>query len=227
MGEGARDHPRHYVVLGHVVPGHGREWLRPLPPLVLTWRFVVRFVSPKGQRIVVVHEDWEILASGQPRVKAPGYTVEFKQGANAHDRDVARQSFTWTGTQRDESGHPIDPIEQDRVWVFDTGSIENAHLKETVEKALTQSPEFGREYVLVEAEHVPAPYAKYDEHRKTIGRRTVEHAIADITAAYEAGGFDIDQAIAYEQLNGASADILAALEGLRATAEPQQELVNA
>lgn len=188
----------------------------------------MRFVSPKGQRIVVVHEDWEILASGQPRVKAPGYTVEFKQGANAHDRDVARQSFTWTGTQRDESGHPIDPIEQDRVWVFDTGGIENAHLKETVEKALTQSPEFGREYVLVEAEHVPAPYAKYDEHRKTIGRRTVEHAIADITATYETAGFDLGLAIAYERENGNDPQVVAALEALTApVVEAEEELVSA
>ena len=186
----------------------------------------MRFISPKGQRFIALHDDWEILASGQPRIKKPGYTVEFKQGANAHDREVAKKSFHWTGTQMDQSGQPLDPVyDQDKVWVFDSGSIENPELRKQVEDALTSNPEFGREFILIEPEKVAAPYAKYDEHRKIQGRRTIDHAVADITAAYEAVGFDIDAAIAYEHANGGSDDVVAALNALRPAEAPQPELV--
>lgn len=68
--------------------------------------------------------------------------------------------------------------------------------------------------ILVEKPRLVAPYPKYDQHRKIAGRRTAEHVIADITAAYEATGFNVGDAVAYEQENGGDPAVVAALEGL-------------
>lgn len=79
-----------------------------------------------------------------------------------------------------------------------------------------------RGYLAVEPEKLKAPYPMYDKHRKVSGRRTVEHAIKDITAAYESAGFDVDAAVAYEQENGNDPSVVAALLGLK-DARPEVE----
>jgi hypothetical protein len=73
--------------------------------------------------------------------------------------------------------------------------------------------------VLVEKARLAPPYPMYDKHRKTVGKRTVEHAIADIVAAYESAGFDVEHAVAYERENGNSAEVIAALNALIETPE--------
>lgn len=78
-------------------------------------------------------------------------------------------------------------------------------------------------YVQAEKPKLPAPYRNYDAHRKTVGKRTIEHVIADITATFEAAGFDIDAAAAYEAENGNSPEVLAALAALKPAAEPEAE----
>lgn len=55
--------------------------------------------------------------------------------------------------------------------------------------------------VVIEPPKVDPPYAQYDKHRKTVGQRKFEQVTADIKAAYELAGFDLDQAVRYEQQN--------------------------
>jgi hypothetical protein len=83
------------------------------------------------------------------------------------------------------------------------------------------------DHVVVETPKVPAPYAKYDQHRKTAGRRTLEHVLADITTAYETSGFDLGQAVMYERENLNDPAVISALEALGAVAAETEELVEA
>lgn len=84
-------------------------------------------------------------------------------------------------------------------------------------------------YTTVERPKLPAPYPMYDKHRKVHGKRTVEHAIADITAAYETAGFSVDAAVAYELQEQADPQVLAALEALRPVEaeEPEEQVISA
>lgn len=93
--------------------------------------------------------------------------------------------------------------------------------RELIEAKLLSKPGI----VLIEPPRIPAPYAKYDQHRKVQGRRTVEHAIQDITAVYESAGFDVGAAVAYERQNLNDPAVIAALEELEAPAEVEEELV--
>ena len=68
--------------------------------------------------------------------------------------------------------------------------------------------------LVVEAPRVPAPYAKYDAHRRTQGQRKLEHVLADIAQTYEVAGFDVEQAVAYEQQNLADERVIEALRAL-------------
>lgn len=81
--------------------------------------------------------------------------------------------------------------------------------------------------VKIDVPRIPAPYAKYDEHRRVHGQRKVEHAIKDILEAYEQAGFDLDVAIGYEKQEGNNESVVAALEGLRNPVEEAEELIRA
>jgi hypothetical protein len=90
-----------------------------------------------------------------------------------------------------------------------------------IEAKLDKDPRIIR----IEAPKLTAPYPKYDLHRKTQGQRTVAHAIKDILATYESAGFDVQQAIAYERQELNDPEVIAALAGLDAPAEVEEELV--
>ncbi|HSE43807.1 MAG TPA: hypothetical protein VLA89_00605 [Gemmatimonadales bacterium] len=69
---------------------------------------------------------------------------------------------------------------------------------------------------------VDPPYAKYDQHRKTQGKRTLEHVLADIKNTFEVAGFSVEQALRYERDNLADAKVIEFLESL-ATEEEEAE----
>ena len=77
--------------------------------------------------------------------------------------------------------------------------------------------------LVVEEVKVLAPYGKYDQHRKTQGKRTLDHVLADITQTYELAGFDVGLAKAYEVQNLNDPKVLAALDGLVATDSVESE----
>jgi hypothetical protein len=82
--------------------------------------------------------------------------------------------------------------------------------------------------VLVTEVLVEAPYAKYDDHRKKQGKRTLEHVLADIGSTFELAGFDVGQAVAYEKQNGNDPRVLEFLGGLGSpVVEDSEELVRA
>jgi hypothetical protein len=70
-----------------------------------------------------------------------------------------------------------------------------------------------------------APYAKYDQHRRTHGRRTVETVIKDIQSVYESAGFDVPQAVRYERENLNDETVVAALEALESQTDEVEEQV--
>lgn len=53
-------------------------------------------------------------------------------------------------------------------------------------------------YPVVEPEKAPVPYPAYPKHRKIVGKRTLDHAAADIVAALLATGVDLDSVALYE-----------------------------
>lgn len=82
----------------------------------------------------------------------------------------------------------------------------------------------GNGFIVVEQPLVEAPYANYVKHRKVQGRRTIEHAIADIVGVHDAAGFNVDQAVLFEQQNADkdSPAVIAALQGMLAS-EPSPD----
>jgi hypothetical protein len=93
--------------------------------------------------------------------------------------------------------------------------------RQMIEAKLDKDPRIVR----IEAPKLTAPYQKYDAHRNIKGQRTVAHAIKDILATYEAAGFDVQHAIAYERQELNDPEVIAALVGLDAPAEVEEELV--
>lgn len=155
----------------------------------------------------------EVIAPKQRRVYA-----KFKRGtAPGWLREKALATFEF----RKRPGL-VDP----GAWVAYYDSIEDQVEKgwtdeerQVIEEKLSQHVNC----LKAEQERLAPPYGNYDKHRKTVGKRTIEHAIADILAAYESAGFDVHHAIAYEVENENNPQVIAALDGLLATEAPGVE----
>lgn len=81
--------------------------------------------------------------------------------------------------------------------------------------------------VLVEPPKINPPYSQYDKHRKLQGARKIEQVTADIKAAYELAGFDINQAVRYEQQNLNDPQIIDFLWSLAPAGIQEEELIEA
>lgn len=83
----------------------------------------------------------------------------------------------------------------------------------------------GNGFIVVDVPKVQAPYANYRKHRNVQGRRTIEHAIADIQAVFEQAGFDVGQAVEFEKQNPDkdTETVVAALLALQPVEEPEPE----
>lgn len=177
----------------------------------------MRFVSPYERfKIIAKHQDTEVLANGTSRVLAPGFIAEFSPtDVTDFEREVARKSFSFRGTMTTLGGEPIDPAEH-RISTFDSNVIQNAGLREEVEKFLLNHVDHGRDFIVADRPKLKAPWPTYD---------TV-HA-AKIAAKVAEDGYDVAEVIAYERENKNRPTVIEALEALAPTPEPEEELVNA
>jgi hypothetical protein len=195
----------------------------------------LRFLSPyRNYKLVAIGADWEPLPNGGTRINRPDHICEFSPwDAGDYERAIAKKHFHYGGTVRDPaSNRELDPVDdQHRVSVYDTAQMQDSKLRKEVEEAMLAHPALGSDYILIEQPTLAPPYAKYPEHRNVQGRRTISHAIQDITQAAKTmialGEFDVDAAVQYERANGNNAEVIAALEGLRPAPEPAEELVSA
>ena len=177
----------------------------------------MRFISPySAYRIIAKHQEVELLASGQPRVIAPGFTCEFRPDATDWERDVARETFSFTGAVTDEGGRDLDPIT--RVSSFDSSVIKNDVLRKEIEKRLLESDAYGHDYVMVEKPSLPPPWPTYDK-TKGGGRGLTTAAV--IAAKVEEDGHDVEATIAYERSNQNRSDVIEALEALTKVEEEE------
>lgn len=95
--------------------------------------------------------------------------------------------------------------------------------REMIEKKLLAQGDV----VVIDQPQVPAPYAQYDKHRTMKGQRKQEHVLADISSAYELAGFDIEQAVRYEQQNLNDQTVIEHLRSLAPTPAVSEPLIEA
>ncbi len=81
--------------------------------------------------------------------------------------------------------------------------------------------------ILIDEPQIPAPYNQYDKHRMMKGQRKQEHVLADISSAYELAGFDIEQAVRYEQQNLNDQTVIEHLRSLAPTPVVSEPLIEA
>lgn len=154
-----------------------------------------------------------------------GVNAQFKRGiAEPWALQVAKDTFEF------RKKPPEVPVEN---WAAYYDPIEDQHANSWDDDELAAVIEkLDQHHACIKIERpVPtAPYVLYDKHRSTKGKRTVAHAIKDITAAFELAGFDVGHAILYEQATLNDKTVLDALAGLGAVEEPtvvEEELIEA
>lgn len=180
-------------------------------------------------RIDIRPEVANFTPKGDPLPTSPALYIQFQPGGGPakNFRDLAdKLPGLWQGVGRDE-----DPYET-RIGWWDSNVAQVEHGwsdadREFVEAKILRIGD--PNVIVVEEPRVAAPYGRYDEHRRTQGRRTVEHVVADIQQTYALAGFDVDLAVLYEQQNLNDERVIAALYALvpeRASAEVE-ELISA
>ena len=176
----------------------------------------MRFISPiSAYRIVAKHQEVELLASGLPRVLAPGFTCEFRQsGVTDWEYQRARETFSFRGAVTDEGGRPLDPTT--RTSYFDTADISNPKLRDEVEQFLLTNAAHGHDFIMVEAPQDEPPWPNYAKVRQA-------KAIAE---QVEILGLDVGNVVVYEKEHENRESVVSALEAL-AVAEPEESLVKA
>lgn len=157
-----------------------------------------QMVSPKRRRVYV---DFV-------RGAAPAFAVEFAK-------------TVWPEMRK----KPAEISYERWLAFYDSVQAQNEHGWTDEEREAIESKLAAQGYVQVSKPKLPAPYPKYDTHRKTAGKRTLEHVIRDISAAFESTGFDVDLAVAYEAENGGSAEVIEALKALGAPETADEEQV--
>ena len=176
-------------------------------------------------RIDIRPERANYTPKGDPLPTTPPLYVEFQPGGSvpAHARELAEQlPGLWQGVGRDE-----DPYVTRLGW-WDSHAAQIDHGWSDEDRSFVEQRILAigdPNVMVVEVPRVPAPYAKYDAHRRTQGQRKLEHVLADIAQTYEVAGFDVEQAVAYEQQNLADERVLEALRAL--APEGAEELVKA
>jgi hypothetical protein len=90
--------------------------------------------------------------------------------------------------------------------------------REAIERVLSNHPHC----VKVERPRIQPPYPSYDKQRRVAGRRTIEHAIAEIVETVKSTGIDPELVISYEIENENDPQVIAAMEALKAE-EPEPE----
>jgi hypothetical protein len=171
--------------------------------------------------LIVIHQSVEILASGQHRVIAPGFTAEFRSGdVTTWEEDEARQHFTFRGTVTEEgSERPIDPIPS-RVGSFDTARIGDSKLRAEIEQKMLAHSDHGRDFRMVEKPQLAAPWPNYSKVKGGGAGRTTAKVISEQVQEL---GLDPADVMAYERDNANREEVLAALSKLEKLLEPVEE----
>ena len=186
-------------------------------------------VSPHGNYKLIVRKRVEEIRDGQGKLVreyVPPLHAQFVQGGGIPDyvREIALTRLSFRGLAENE-----DPFMRMGWFDLDIAARENgwnAEQKQAVEDKLREIN--GSDSVLiVDPPKTQAPYPMYDEHRKVHGRRTVELAVKDITAAYASAGFDVGLAVRYERENGNNPEVIQALEALVPADQPEEQVIAA
>lgn len=195
----------------------------------------MRFISRFPNLYVPCRAEREQVINGYLVSDNRHLGAQFKPSmTRQYEFDLARVSFRFDGLPLDEESlEPVLYADLQRVGVFDSVEEQAAHQwsdedREVIEKKLLTDPLHGIDWLHAPEVKAPAPYARYVEHRKVHGKRTIDHAVKDIVAAVEAAGVDPDAVIAYERENGGSPEVVAAMEALKTpTPTDDEELVAA
>lgn len=152
------------------------------------------------------------------------------RGLSPWEIEEALQRFQFKGTAVGENPVRrlsfIDTDLEERLqnWaeIEKRESMEPGTIKRMAEDRLMSSPSYGQDHFLSEQPKAAVPYAKYLDHRKVQGRRTIEHVTSDIVNAISIVGVDPAAVLAYERDNEDqhSAAIVAAVEALSEEPEP-------
>jgi hypothetical protein len=177
----------------------------------------------KSEVVCRVAKDEFSRASGEKIGRTRRISAQFQKGIPEWALPNALEVFPTAPSMKPEGV----PLEQWLCW-FDTRAAQKNHNWTDDERELVEEKLSSRWGILkVEPIKVKAPYPKYVAHRKTQGQRTIAHAIKDILGTYETAGFDVELAISFERQNGNDPQVIAALEGLLSTTEPDEELIAA
>lgn len=189
----------------------------------------MQFIAEDPIRVVVRSEIKALhdTAGRQVAPKQRRIFAQFKRGiAEAWAVRKAEETFEFRKRAMFEGGGTI-PIAQWAAY-YDSVEAQQENSWTTEERELIENTLLAHNNcVLLVPEKLAAPYPNYDKHRKVVGKRTLEHAIADITATYESAGFDVGHAVAYEKQEGDNAEVLAALEALGNPVETTEEVIAA
>jgi hypothetical protein len=192
---------------------------------------LARFISKyRSYGTTVIHglSPEAAYAVGEKQRKA--LIAEFQwvgRGASPWEIDTALEVFDMLGVAIGEdpswrlSFYDTELEQQRRKWPD--------ALRAEVEDSLRAHSAFGTDFIEVDQPRAPVPYDNYLTHRKIVGKRTVEHAVNDITAAVNLiGGNVADKVVAFENDNtdSHSARIIGAVEAL-GVSEPDEPLIAA
>jgi hypothetical protein len=177
--------------------------------------------SPK-LRIDIRAEKRNFTPKGDELPESKALFVQFYPGGTVpdHAKDLVERLPGFTqGVSRDENPY------ESRIGWWDSVAAQadydwSDEDREYVEEKILRIGD--PNIMVVEEVKVEAPYEKYLQHRKTQGKRTLEHVIADITQTYEVAGFNVEQAVSFEKQNGKDQKVIDALYALVADA-PETE----
>jgi hypothetical protein len=103
------------------------------------------------------------------------------RGASPWEIDAALEVFDIRGVAVGEdpswrlSFYDTELEQKRRKW--------SDELRAEIEAALRNHSGLGVDFIEVDQPRAPLPYDNYPTHRKIVGKRTIDHAVADITAA--------------------------------------------
>lgn len=165
----------------------------------------MRFISnTAGLMVLAVPDKHQPQADGWVKVRDK-YQVRFEQG-QVSDEEIkfAREHWGYDDREKIPGIREGEPVRL-RFSSFDSEAIEDETLRETVEKALLGSLNYGVRYIAYEPAKAPAPWANYD---KLDDADEIAHTI-------EITGTEIDVVLAYERENANRPAVIAAVEALR------------
>lgn len=179
----------------------------------------MQFIAQDPVHVSVRSEDAQFGARGQ-KVKTLKRKVfaKFQRGIPPWAVPIAAKTFDFSHMPPERS------IEQ---WCgfYDSEADQIQMDWNDEERNAIETELVARGYLLVERPKAPLPYPTYAKHRKTQGKRTVEHVIAEVKATLEATGIDPAAVLAYEA-DHFDADSQTIMEAF-ASAEEEESLVAA